>query len=426
MGHGFVSRQSLKAAVSSLELTPVAEVTPATTGGAIGSPSTARAPRPERGRVAIVGNVDIVKFRGWLIEDLSAQGYRVFALAPSLGDADLARLDAAGAEFHPIGLERTGLNPFQDIRHILGLAAVIRSLRVDVVLAHSTKALMLGCLAARLARVPRIYGIVEGLGYAFGQGRELKRRLVRGVLGPMMKSALGACDGVFVLNSDDRDYLVGLGIMSPLQTVTRINGTGLDLDLFAHVPVEPKPARFLLIARLIRDKGVFEYVEAARLVKTKHPEARFRVLGPIDDHPGGIGRDQIAAWEREGLIEYLGVTADVRPVLADCSVFVLPTFYREGLPRTIMEAMALGRAVVATDIAGCRDAVAEGVSGLLVPTRSAPSLAAALMSLVEDPRRVEEMGREGRRRAELLFAAKSVNAVMIAAMGFDAATPDQH
>jgi glycosyltransferase involved in cell wall biosynthesis len=263
--------------------------------------------------------------------------------------------------------------------------------------------------------VPRIFAIVEGLGYAFTPGRELKRRLVRAVLGPALKIALGLCNGVFVLNSDDRASLMGLGILSARQNVTQIAGTGIDLDHYAYVPPTPGPPRFLLIARLIRDKGVFEYVEAARLVKAKHPEARFRLLGSLDDHPGAVTRAQIAAWEREGLIEYLDVTDDVRPYLADCTVYVLPS-YREGMPRTIMEAMAVGRPVVATDVPGCRDAVEDGVTGILVPPRDAGGLARALEWLIQQPNVLAEMRCAGRRRAEADFALSTVNAVTLDAL----------
>ncbi len=228
----------------------------------------ARAPvRPRR--ITVVGSYTIVTFRGWLIEDLVARGHTVFACAPELGEGDRSRLATAGADYRRIELVRTGLNPLQDLSHVTRLAALFRRLKVDVVLAHTTKAMIVGCLAARLARVPRIFAIVEGLGYAFTPGPERKRRLVRAVLGPALKAALGVCNGVFVLNNDDRALLLDLGILSPPQKVTQIAGTGLDLDHYAYVPPTPGPPRFLLIARLIRDKGIVEYVEAARIVKAK-------------------------------------------------------------------------------------------------------------------------------------------------------------
>jgi glycosyltransferase involved in cell wall biosynthesis len=367
-------------------------------------------------RVAVVGSYTIVTFRGWLIEDMVSRGHTVFACAPELSEADRVRLAKAGASYQRIGLERTGLNPFQDIKHIIDLAALFRRLKVDVVIAHTTKAMIIGCLAARFARVPKIFAIVEGLGYAFTPGPERKRRLVRAVLGPAMKAALAVCDGVFVLNSDDRAYLIGLGILSPRQKVTQIAGTGLDLEHYAYVPPTPGPPRFLLIARMIRDKGVVEYVEAARIVKAKHPEARFRLLGPIDDHPGTITRRQIDGWERDGAVEYLGTTDDVRPYLADCSTYVLPS-YREGMPRTIMEAMAVGRLVIATDVPGCRDAVENGVTGFLVQPRNVGQLAEAMERAIQDPPTGEMLGCRARRRTENRFSAAASNRQLLKAMG---------
>lgn len=366
-------------------------------------------------RIAVVGSYTIVTFRGWLIEEMVSRGHTVFACAPELNEADRARLAKAGATYQRIGLERTGLNPFQDIKHITDLAALFRRLNVEIVIAHTTKAMILGCLAARLAGVGKTFAIVEGLGYAFTPGPERKRRLVRSVLSPAMKAALAVCDGVFVLNSDDRTYLIGLGILSPKQHVEKIAGTGLDLDHYAYVPLTSGPPRFLLIARMIRDKGIVEYAGAARIVKAKHPEARFRLIGPIDDHPGAITREQIAAWEAMGVIEYLGVTEDVRPYLADCTAYVLPS-YREGMPRTVMEAMAIGRPVIATDVPGCRDLVEEGVTGFLVPPRDVEALAKAMERMIEDPRGGARRGRSARRHAESVFSAAAVNSTILAAL----------
>ncbi len=373
------------------------------------------APAPAPRRIGVVGNIDIVKFRGWLIEDMVAHGHTVFACAPELSEPDRERLARAGASYQRIGLERTSLNPFQDMSHIARLAALFRWLKIEIVLAHTTKAMIVGCLAARLAGVARIFAIVEGLGYAFTPGPERKRRLVRAVLAPAMKAALAVCDGVFVLNSDDRTYLIGLGILSARQTVVQIAGTGLDLDHYAYVPPTPGPPRFLLIARMIRDKGIGEYVEAARIVKAKCPEARFRLLGPVDDHPGAITRPQIAAWEHEGLVEYLGVTDDVRPYLADCTAFVLPS-YREGLPRTVMEAMAIGRPVIATDVPGCRDAVENGVTGFLVTPRDVQALAGAMERVTGDWQVILRLATNARQRAERLFSVRAVNDMIIASI----------
>lgn len=367
-------------------------------------------------RIAVVGNIDIVKFRGWLIEDMVAQGHTVFACAPALSEADLRKLATAGALYQRIGLERTGVNPLQDLSHLSRLAALFRRLKVDIVLTHTSKPMILGCLAARLAGVPMIFAIVEGLGYAFTPGPEHKRRIVRAVIGPAMKAALAACDGIFVLNSDDRALLIGRGILSPRQKVIQIAGTGLDLDHYACVPPTPGPPRFLLIARLIREKGIADYVEAARIVKAKRPDVHFRLLGPFDQHPTAIRPDQIAAWEEEGVIEYLGVTNDVRPHLADCSAFVLPTFYREGLPRTIMEAMAVGRPIITTNVTGCRDVVEHEVTGLLVAPRDVPALAAAMMSVINDHARNELFSKNARRLAETSFSSGSVNANIIKEM----------
>lgn len=373
-----------------------------------GSASVDSRVRADAPRIAVIGNTDIVKFRGWLIEDLVREGSVVFACSPSLKAADIERLDKAGATYRPIELAQTGINPLQDLLHLARLTALLRQLPVDMVVAHTTKAMVIGCLAARLAKVRKTFAIVEGLGYAFGQAPQYKRRVLRAILVPAMKAALSSCDGVFVLNSADRDDLVALGVLSAQQPVLQIAGTGIDLTYFRYVPASPGPPRFLLIARMIRDKGIREFVDAARIVKRERPDAVFRMLGPVENHPAAISEAEIGRFEAEGLIQYCGVTDDVRPYLAECTVFVLPTYYREGLPRTIIEAMAVGRPVVATDIPGCRAAVTPGVTGLLVPPRDVEALAAALLSMCSASHQC--LGKNARRHAETKFGVRSVNA----------------
>lgn len=371
----------------------------------------ARIPR----RVAVVGSYTIVTFRGWLIENLVARGHTVFACAPDLNEGDYARLAKAGASYQRIGFERTGLNPLHDIKHTIGLAALLRRLKVDVAICHTTKAMIIGCIAARLAFVPKILSIVEGLGYAFTPGPERKRRLVRAILAPAMKASLAFCDVVFVLNSDDKACLIDLGILSPRKKVIQIAGTGLDLDHYAYVTPTPGPPRFLTIGRMVRDKGIFDFVAAAQIVKAKYPSARFQLVGPIDNHPTAVSKAEIARWVRDGTIEYFGVTDDVRPYLANCTAYVLPS-YREGMPRTIMEALAVGRPVITTDVPGCREAVKNGVTGFVVAPQNVEELAAAMERVIEKPDHAAILGTRGREDAEKRFAEVTAHQDVLAAI----------
>ena len=365
--------------------------------------------------VVIVGNCDIVRFRGWLIRDLIAAGHRVYGCAPA--DPALARqLAALGATFVPISIARTGTNPLRDVGDVARLARLMRSLQADIVLSYSTKANVVGTLAARLAAVPRVFVMVEGLGYAFTEGGGIRRRLLRSVLSVGFSVAFRLADGVFVLNDTDRDFVRAQGFVGKRQPVIKINGTGIDLGEFARTPVtNPGQPRFLLIARLLREKGIPEFAAAARLLRAEFPHARFQLVGRFDSNPGALGQPEVAGWQEEGLIEYLGETDDVRPFLHACTVYVLPS-WREGMPRTIMEALSVGRAVVTTDVPGCRETVVDGENGFLVPARDPQALAAAMRRFIVAPDLAVRMAEASRKIAETRFDVSEVNRQMLRTM----------
>ena len=255
---------------------PGATIGPAPASRAATSPVT----------IVIVGNCDIVRFRGWLIRDLTAAGHRVYGCAPP--DPVIARqLESLGATFVPISIARTGTNPLRDIVDIANLGRILQKLRADIVLSHSTKANVVGTLAARLAGVRRAFVMVEGLGYAFTDGGGTKRRLLRSILTVGFRVAFRLSRGVFVLNETDREFVRASGFVSAKQPVIKVNGTGIDLDEFAETPVsEPASPRFLLIARLLREKGISEFAEAARLLRAEYPQRALPATGPVRQQPG--------------------------------------------------------------------------------------------------------------------------------------------
>ena len=245
----------------------------------------------------------------------------------------------------------------------------------------------------------------------------LKRAMLRVAVSWLYRIAVARAATVFVFNRDDAGEMRRHRILRPDHRVVQVPGSGVDTAHFVPHPIPAGPPVFLLIARLMRDKGLLEFVEAARLVRARFPEARFRILGPMDSNPTGIGTDEIAAWTTAGDIDYLGETRDVAPHLAAASVFVLPSYYREGLPRTILEAMASGRPVITTDMPGCRDAVTDQSNGFIVPPRDAPALAAAMTRFLEEPDLIGTMGARARQIAEKRFDVAKVNAQLMAEMG---------
>lgn len=370
--------------------------------------------RPIRVMVLASFADSLVNFRGPLLEDLVRSGCDVLAAAPP-GDAALtSRLASSGVVFHPVPMNRAGMNPLRDIATYRALRRLFRATRPDVLLAYTVKPVVYGCLAARAEGVKRVVPLVTGLGYAF-VGTGLRSRIARLIAGTLYRRAMAAADIAVFQNPDDQAAFRDLRILPRTTPSLVVNGSGVDLD---HFPVQPLPAApsFLMIGRLLREKGVYEYAEAVRMTKERHPGTDCRIAGWIDNAPSAIPATLPEQWKSTGGPAFLGRLDDVRPALADCSVYVLPS-YREGTPRTVLEAMACGRAIITTDTPGCRETVQDGVNGFLVPVGDAAALAAAMERFHLDPGLAARMGAESRRIAEEKYDVHKVNRAMMSAMG---------
>ena len=371
-------------------------------------------------RVMVVGGHadSLIHFRGPLLRRLVAEGHDVTACAPDAG-ADVRReLAALGIAYRHVPIQRAGMNPMRDVGTVRALTALYREVQPDLVLTYTIKPVIYGSLAARLSRVPRICSLITGLGYSFGTAT-LRQRALNPVVQSLFRFALAHNEVVFFQNPDDLRQFVDAGLASDRQAVL-VNGSGVDLEHFRVAPLPEGTPTFLLTTRLLWEKGVGEYVEAARTLKAKYPTARFRLLGPLDPNPAAVSRAQLDAWSAEGVIEYLGSTNDVRPAVADTSVFVLPSAYREGTPRSILEAMAMGRAIITTDAPGCRETVRGDENGFLVPVSDSIALAGAMERFLRDPGLVAPMGVRSRAIAEEKYDVHLVNRVMMRAMGLSA------
>ncbi|MEA3034964.1 MAG: hypothetical protein QOH04_723 [Sphingomonadales bacterium] len=329
--------------------------------------------------ISINASWNIVNFRVGLIHGLQQAGYRVVALAPR--DPWTDRLGELGVEFHPIVMDRKGLSPVSDLRLLWRYRRALRRLRPDAFLGYTAKPNVWGSLAAQSLGIPVINN-VSGLGTAFIRGGWLGR-----LVAALYRLAFRRSATVFFQNGDDRDLFVARRIVAPGKA-RLLPGSGIDIARFrpaAAIAAKGRPFAFLLIARLLRDKGVGEYVEAARRVRREAPDTRFRLLGFLDaDNRTAFSRAELDAWICEGLIDYLGHGDDVRPAIADADCVVLPS-YREGLPRTLLEAAAMGKPLIATDVPGCRQVARHGVNGLTCRVRDAGSLAAAMLEMLRAP-----------------------------------------
>ena len=345
---------------------------------------------------------NIWNFRRPLVEALIAQGHHVTVLAPH--DETVSGLQALGCDFYPLKINAKGMNPLEGGQLVMRFLHAFRTLRPDVVLSYTIKNNIFGSFAARGLGVPFVPN-VTGLGTAFLSGS-----LLQSVAEGFYRRAFRPLKVVFFQNSDDRDLFVSRGLVTPAQAQL-LPGSGIDL---VHFKPEPwcgsgEDVTFLMVARLLRDKGVMEYVDAARRVRVRCPGVRFQLLGATDAaNRTAISAATVAGWHEEGVIEYLGTTSDVRPVIAAAQCVVLPS-YREGAPRTLIEAAAMARPVIATNVPGCRDVVEDGVTGYLCEVRDADSLAAScerfLALSIEEKR---AMGQRGRVRAEALYDQKIV------------------
>jgi glycosyltransferase involved in cell wall biosynthesis len=344
-----------------------------------------------------------------------ARGMKVGVAVPGLpvGSSLRDALEAKGVEVHDIPLCRAGINPFSDLKLLWHLTQMIRRVRPGIVLSYTVKPVIFASIAAWVARVPHRYALITGLGFAFTSER---RGLVPSIVERLYRFSLSKAHKVFFQNPDDQTLFRERGILSNRTPSVVLNGSGVDLAQYDIQSLPRGVPRFLMIGRLLGDKGVREYVRAARKIKETHPDIQFDLVGWIDENPDAISQKELDEWVEEGSINFLGRLEDVRPAIAESSVYVLPS-YREGTPRTVLEAMAMGRPIITTDAPGCRETVIDGENGFLVPVRSVDSLVDAMKKFIDDPELAERMGRRSREIAEEKYDVHKVNAVMLREMG---------
>ena len=358
----------------------------------------------------------LLNFRGPLLDALIGTGLCVHVAAPDLARGSELRLqlEAKGVQVHDIPLRRTGMNPFADFVSLSRLWALMRGIRPDYVLGYTIKPVIYGSLAAWLSGVPKRFALITGLGYAF-QEAEGGRRMLKRLVYFLYRFALARTDIVFFQNPDDQALFRKKHILKAEDASVVVNGSGVDIANFKVAPL-PEAPRFLLIARLLCAKGIREYAAAAAFVRAKHPNVEFGLVGWIDDNPDSIAQVELDDWVSAGTLAYYGQLSDVKPAIENAGVYVLPS-YAEGTPRTVLEAMAMGRPIITTDAPGCRETVINGKNGYLVPVKSVDALAEAMLAFVHDPALVTCMGRESRKIAEEKYDVHKVNAHMLSEMG---------
>lgn len=357
-------------------------------------------------------NKTLFNFRGDLIKEMINKGHTVIATGPNQDFID--DVLALGVKFIEVPLTKDNTNVIGDIEYYRRLKKVIFNETPDVVFSYTIKPVVYGSLAARRMGVKNIYPMVTGLGRVYSS-KGMKASVLKLLIGILYKTAFKGCRRVIFQNSDDLMKFVNLNYV-PETKVVRVNGSGVNMKKF-YITDFPNQNTFLMIARVIREKGVIDFAEAARIVKVKYPNTRFILVGGYDKSIGAIKPEDLDPYIIDGTIEFPGEVKDVAPYIRESSVFVLPSYYREGLPRTILESMAMGRPIITTDWPGCRDAVENGVNGYLVKPKDYVGLSEIIMKMIENPSKIQEMGQRSLQLCSEKYDVNLVNERMLSIMG---------
>lgn len=352
----------------------------------------------------------LVNFRGDLIREMVNRGNEVITVGPEKEYEE--EIEKLGARFLQLPLERASINPLKDLLYVYTLRKLIKSEKPDMVIGYTIKPVVYGSIAARLAGVKSVFSMVTGLGYVF-LAKGVKVSVIRKISKVLYYLGFKSCKKVFFQNPDDMNEFLKAGLIHDSKCVL-VNGSGVNLNKFKIAPLPASPV-FLMICRILKDKGVLEYLEAARMVKKIYPEAQFQLLGPFDVNPNSLKYKDIEPYIEDGSVAYLGETKDVRPYIENCSVYVLPS-YREGTPRTVLEAMAMGRSVITTDVPGCRETVVDGLNGFLVPVMEVELLAEKIIWMINNQKQVSEMAQESLKICRDKYDVRKVNEKVLTAI----------
>lgn len=343
------------------------------------------------------------KFRSDLMVGFIKSGHQVIVIAPK--DDWTSEIEKLGCDFIDVNVERKGTNPFADFKYLLKLLQAFLSLKPDIVLAYTIKPVLYGSIAGRLAGASQVVAITTGLGYIFSVTNFISR-----ITKILYLISLKFAHRVWFLNAEDMNTFLEARLVDPKKAEI-LPGEGVDVDYFQPQEFNSSEVTFTLISRMLRDKGVGLFAECAEEIKKENPEINFQIVGPVDDgNPEAIPLKQLLEWHERGHIRYLGSVNDIRPILKKTSCLVHPTFYKEGLPRVLMEANAMGIPCITTDIPGCRDVILDSKNGFIVPPLDRTSLLKAIKKFLQlNNKEKEELGRYGREHVVNLFSSNRIN-----------------
>lgn len=356
-------------------------------------------------------NKTVFNFRGDLIKEFINKGYKVVVTGP---DKEYIKdIENLGASFVEVPFVKDNVGIIGDLKYCSLLRKVVKAEMPDKIFSYTIKPVIYGSIAGGLCGVKEIYPMITGLGRVYGTNG-IKSRILRVITGILYKTAFFFCKKAIFQNWDDMELFVKKRYI-PKKKCEKIDGSGVNMERFAFSGL-PSEKTFLMISRIIKEKGVFEFCEAAKVVKEKYPEARFVILGGYDKSIGAVKPEELSKYTEGGIIEIPGEVKDVAPILKGCYAFVLPTYYREGIPRTILEAMASGKPIITTNWVGTKEAVEDGVNGFLVPIKDSEKLAERTLELIENPEMAEKMGKSSFEICKEKFEVGIINKNMLKIM----------
>ena len=379
-------------------------------------------------KIFIIGTTasNLFLFRKDFILECIKKEYQVFALVSEYDDHWIEKIECLGVEVVPYQLSRSSLNPFKDLKSMLELRRLITLYNPDIVFSFFTKPVIYGSLAAKLAGSPKVIGMIEGLGSPFTEhptGQSWKMKMIRFFQVTLYRIVFPFLDKIIFLNEDDPEDLINKNkIFHKKNSVNVLGAIGLDLNDYPFQKWdESKDITFIFVARLLAEKGIYEYIQSAKVVKSRYPNVNFKVIGGLDlENPYGLSKQELEDLINEDIIIYPGFVNNVTDHVADSAVFVLPSYYREGVPRSTQEAMAIGRPVITTDVPGCRETVIDGVNGFLVPKWNVDALVEKMCYFIENPNQINRMGYASYTIACEKFDVNTVNRKLFNIMGLDA------
>lgn len=353
-------------------------------------------------------NRTVYNFRGELVRKIISNGYSVTVTGPDLLDVD--RIQELGAEFVEIPMNKTGTSIVSDLKYCAALCKLMKKEKPDAILGYTIKPVVYGAIAGKLAGVKNINCMVTGGGYTF-IATSLKARILGLIVRTLYRIGFLCADHVIFQNPDDRKEFISRGLVNK-KKCSIVSGSGVNTKHFQPEEL-PDEVSFFMLSRLLKSKGVEEYLQAADIVKASYPNTRFYILGKYEtEMQDAVAKEYVEDFIGRGVVERFDETSDVRPYYAKSSVYVLPS-YREGTPRTVLEAMAMGRPIITTDTQGCRETVKDGVNGYLVPVKDVKALADRMITFIEEPEKVKSMGAKSRAYAMKRFDVDIVNEDMI-------------